>query len=231
MDRVSPMLEKVSTSQAVVNLFTEKIKSGTMKPGDALPSEKALQEQLKVSRFALREGLARLSALGIIKVVHGKGAVITEGIDPQSLRHVFLPMHPALRSERQRDLLEARVVLEGELAYLAAKRRTREHLKAFEEILDRSRAAIDDQEAFSDLDLQFHKAIAEAAGNVYLKQMHMVIRDQLQPILSRHARSGEQRQLVQGRHEAVYEAIKKKAGTRARTLAVENLKAFRADYD
>ncbi|MEM9158702.1 MAG: FadR/GntR family transcriptional regulator [Verrucomicrobiota bacterium] len=217
------MLEKVSTSQAVVNLFTDKIKTGRLKPGESLPSEKALQDQLKVSRFALREGLARLSALGIIKVIHGKGAVITESIDPESLKQVFLPMHPGLRSERQRDLLEARVLLEGELAYLAANRRTRGHLKVFEGILDRSKAALDDRDKFGELDMSFHKAIAEAANNTYLLLMHSVIRDQLQPVLNRHARSKEQREIVQAKHEAVYQAIKKKSATRARTLSEENL--------
>ena len=224
------MLEKVSTSQAVVNLFTERIKTGEIKPGDSLPSEKLLQEELQVSRFALREGLARLSALGIIKVIHGKGAIITSDIDPDSLKNVFLPMHPSIRSGSREDLFEARLLLEGELAFLAAKRRTREHLKRFDEILVNTRKLINEPEPFGELDLAFHMTIAEAAGNSYLMQMHVVIRDQLQPILQRHARSIEQRELILSKHAKVFEAIKRKASTKARSLAIENLKVFQQDY-
>ena len=224
------MIEKVSTSQAVVNLFTDRIKSGEIKPGDSLPSEKLLQEELQVSRFALREGLARLSALGIIKVIHGKGAIITSDIDPDSLKNVFLPMHPSIRSGSREDLFEARLLLEGELAFLAAKRRTREHLKRFDEILVETKKRIDEPEPFGELDMAFHMTIAEAAGNSYLLQMHVVIRDQLQPILQRHARSIEQRELIMEKHTKVFEAIKRKAATKARALAIENLKVFRQDY-
>ncbi len=225
------MLEKVSTSQAVVNLFTDRIKSGQLKPGESLPSEKALQKELKVSRFALREGLARLSALGIIKVIHGKGAVITDNINPISLKNVFLPMHPNLRSETREHLLEARLLLEGELAHLAAKRRTREYLKAFDKILQDTRDALDDREKFGVLDMLFHQTIAEAAGNSYLLQMHMVIRDQLQPVLVKHAGTEEKRQLILENHEKVYQAIKSKAPSKARSQAIENLKFFQEDYE
>lgn len=224
------MLERISTSQAVVNLFIGRIKSGELKPGASLPSEKALQQELKVSRFALREGLARLSALGIIRVIHGKGAVVAGRVDQTSLKNVFLPLNPNLRSETLRDLFEARLVIEGELAYLAAKRRTREQLRELDRILEESAGMLDDRVTFGDLDLAFHRTIAEAAANSYLLQMHQVMRDQLQPVLQRHARSREQRQVIQEKHESVRGAIKRKAATKARSLALENLKAFQADY-
>ncbi len=225
------MLEKVSTSQAVVNLFTDRIRMGELKPGDSLPSEKALQEELKVSRFALREGLARLSALGIIEVTHGRGATVTDNINPISLKNVFLPMHPNLRSETREHLLEARLLLEGELAYLAAKRRTREHLKAFRRILKDTSEALDDREKFGVLDMIFHKTIAEAAGNSYLLQMHMVIRDQLQPVLLKHAGTEGRCQVILEAHDKVYQAIKSKAATKARAQAIQNLKVFEKNYE
>ena len=54
---------KISPSQLVVEYIKEQITSGMLKAGDRLPSERKLQEMMGVSRFALREGLARLTFL------------------------------------------------------------------------------------------------------------------------------------------------------------------------
>jgi DNA-binding transcriptional MocR family regulator len=62
-------LSKISTADAVVNHLKKQIEDGLLKPGGKLPSERLLQQELSVSRFTLREALARLSALGIIKTI------------------------------------------------------------------------------------------------------------------------------------------------------------------
>ncbi len=220
----------VSTSEAVVNFITDRIKAGELKPGDLLPSEKMLQKQLGVSRFALREGLARLSALGIINVIRGKGSIITEQMDSNSLRNVFLPFHLHSPSKKQEDLLESRIILEGELAALAAKRRTSEHLEALRKNVDRTREVNATVEGFSQLDWEFHKIIAVAANNLFLQQMHTVISDQMQPILVKHAEQEDQRSTIVENHDNVLKAIEAQDAEKAKELAVENLKAFQKDY-
>ena len=57
---------KVSASEVIFQYFKQKIKSGELQPGDPLPSERNLQKLLCVSRFSLREGLARLNAIGMM---------------------------------------------------------------------------------------------------------------------------------------------------------------------
>ena len=85
-------IKKVSVVDATVNYIKKQIGDGALKPGDQLPSERMLQEELGVSRFTLREALARLSALGILEVAHGKGAFIAKEMSPSSLEDVFLPL-------------------------------------------------------------------------------------------------------------------------------------------
>ena len=85
-------LQKFTTAEAIVNYFKKEIESGRLKPDDKLPSERMLQEEFGISRFSLREGLARLSALGIIRIIHGKGAFINSEINNASLGHVLMPM-------------------------------------------------------------------------------------------------------------------------------------------
>ena len=85
-------IKKISTVNATANFLKKQIEEGALKPGEQLPSERTLQEILGVSRFTLREALAGLSALGIIKIAHGKGAFIAKEMSPSSLEDVFLPL-------------------------------------------------------------------------------------------------------------------------------------------
>ena len=85
-------LIKISTAEAVVNYFTEQIKSGRLLPGDKLPSERKLQALFGVSRFSLREGMARLNALGLVRVSQGKGAFVNGDACAGSLEKVLIPM-------------------------------------------------------------------------------------------------------------------------------------------
>src|SRR5512140_3304985 len=85
-------LAKISTASAVVNYIKKRIEEGLLKPGEKLPSERLLQQELAVSRFTLREALARLSALGIIKTTHGKGTIVAREVNSATLADVFIPL-------------------------------------------------------------------------------------------------------------------------------------------
>ena len=154
-----------------------------MRPGGALPSERALQEQLGISRFSLREGLARLSALGIIDVRHGKGSVVTEEINGSSLAGVLTPLFATNDLRVLEDLFAARSMLETETARLAAIRRTDKDLVSLREILWMSERTLTKVEIFGKLDFEFHYEIARIADNVLFLKMHEAISEQAQAFL------------------------------------------------
>ena len=64
-------IDKTSTFNDVLKQIIEKIQTGELKPGDALPAERILAEEFGISRPALREVLKALSLLGITVSVHG----------------------------------------------------------------------------------------------------------------------------------------------------------------
>lgn len=76
--------------------MTERIDSGDLPTGAALPSEAALAAEFGVTRPTVRQGLAELRATGVIRVVNGKGAFVA---DPSSRAEVR-PDVAALRRER-----------------------------------------------------------------------------------------------------------------------------------
>ena len=62
----------------VLDLIVENIDSGTLRPGDRLPSERKLAEQLQVSRTSVREALGRLETIGLLESRHGLGTFVKD---------------------------------------------------------------------------------------------------------------------------------------------------------
>jgi len=203
-------LKRVSTAEAVVHYFIEEIEAGNLKQGAQLASERKLQEQFGISRFSLREGLARLSALGIIQIKHGKGAFISGEINIKSLGHVLLPMFSDSTKGSLNDLSEARVLIEERTAELAALRRSAEDVEALREILLQSERALHDPITFGEFDYQFHHLIAQASGNVFFQKMLDVMNDYIHSFLQRHAEDYHSRKSALKNHWQIFDCIEKK---------------------
>jgi len=131
-------LQKISTVDATVNFIKKQIEEGSLRPGEQLPSERNMQKLLNVSRFTLREALAKLSALGIVEITHGKGSFVTEEMKMASLGDVFLPLFMGTSATKTIDFFEARMIIESETVKLCAERRTKNDLKNLKDILDKS---------------------------------------------------------------------------------------------
>jgi DNA-binding FadR family transcriptional regulator len=198
--------------------FCEQITKGKLGPGDRLPSERALQEKLQVSRFMLREGLARLNALGLIEVHHGRGTFISKTVSSSSLRNVLSLLHPDA-GDTSSELLEARTLLEGELSALACLRQTPRELEKLERIIERSAGQLNDLEAFCLSDLDFHRAIAVMAKNQFLAVMHASLWEQIFDVMKRNAKTRKNRKEILGRHRKMLEALQSGEVKRVRELS------------
>lgn len=163
-ERSGPMygtIEPVRSTDAVAQRIEQLILDQRLSPGAALPAERELAAQFSVSRNVLREALRSLSQKGLIRVVHGRGAFVqeanTEAVE-ESLAMLLQRRHVSLA-----DLCDARLLLEPEMAALAAERGTaaeRDRLRALMDALDDAR---DDAESHVEADLALHRCIAEMA--------------------------------------------------------------------
>ena len=150
------------------------IADGALRPGDRLPSEGELCEQLGVSRGSLREAIRMLAALGVLETRHGSGSYVSELhaadlIRGLSLTVGLLPLDAIL------ELYEMRRALESHVAGLAAARVDAETLRELDELLT-ALEATDDDERQSELDHRFHMRIAAIAGNDALSALLDVLR-------------------------------------------------------
>lgn len=157
--------------QHVVEQIQVMVMNGDLKKGDKLPTERALAEQLGVSRTSIREALRSLEMVGLVESRQGEGNFIGGNIrgnffEPLSVMFMLNHGDP-------RDILELRMVIEVEAASLAAKRVKKEgreeDVKELNDIMQKLRNASNEEDS-SNMDLQLHYKISEITGN-YLIMM------------------------------------------------------------
>src|SRR5258708_6562888 len=107
--------------EQIVQQIEASIVKGTLKPGDQLPAERELAVQFAVSRTAVREAVKALREKGLVEAYSGRGTFITNGTS-QAIRLSLDLMIRINQQEGSANLAELRLVLEPEIAGLAASR-------------------------------------------------------------------------------------------------------------
>src|SRR6202022_4589002 len=132
--RVSRLYEQI------VKQVEESILKGQLKPGDQLPAERDLAQSFGVSRTAVREAAKTLREKGLVEAYSGRGTFVTNGTS-QAIRQSLDLMIRINKQEGSAHLAELRLVLEPEIAGLAAERIEEQLLSTMREavvIMDRN---------------------------------------------------------------------------------------------
>lgn len=219
---LQPLATRKLSDQIVAQLETLLLE-GSFRPGDRLPPERQLAEQLGVSRPSLREALQKLAARGLVVSRQGGGTYVTERLDAGFTEpwQEMLGRHPELH----RDLLEFRRMLEGTVARLAAERATeadRERIARLYAEMQTAHAR-DGREQTSDIDVRFHQALADAAHNALFTHLTGSLLTMLQGhvqdnIASLFAAGDVGDQLLE-QHGRVWAAVQARDGAAAQSAA------------
>lgn len=200
--------------------FTALIRSGELRPGDRLPSERELQERLQVSRAVLREALRVLEAKGLVVSGQGKGRFL-RATDPAlgggenpwvSLEKVSLV-----------DIYEVRLLLEPAAASWAALRATPADLAHLDAALDRIRGHERD---WHEEDFPFHLAVAAASHNemtLRILQMQFGLMNQYSPDVYHRLLAEETIEQWAVEHEEIARAVKQGDADRAGRLMYDHV--------
>lgn len=175
--------------------------------GTRLPSEERLAKQFGVSRPVVREALLRLRSDGIIISRHGSGSYVQKR--PKKEFFDFAPLGTIADLMRT---FEYRIALEGEAAWLAARRRTNADIKAITEALHAMDEAATSHAVAADADVRFHRAIAIATRNdLFVSTMNTLAENILAGMnVTRNLSLQLNRtrlELVQREHQAILSAI------------------------
>lgn len=214
--------------EQIVEQIETRILSGDLKPGEQLPAERELAEQLGVSRTAVREAIKTLREKGLVDVLAGRGTFITDHTS-QAMRHSFGQILRLSQGDGAGDLVAVRELLEPEIAFLAAQRIGEDHLQAMRNAVEAMDAAMDSPEQFIEADLDFHLALAEGTGNslipFLIDPIVGLMREQRTRIFN--VPGGPER--GQLHHKRILEAVARRDPEAARQAMREHLKQVRED--
>jgi len=163
-------------SSRIADRLRAQIEQGAFKPGEQLPGHRELASIFGVSVGSVREALSMLISEGRIETRAGRGTFVATHADGSESRRAAAPALPPLERKAIEELIEAREVLELQIAAMAARRASAAHVEALRRHIERLQEAASSPGEFLDADLEFHVVLAEAAGNRYLVQAMTEIR-------------------------------------------------------
>lgn len=210
---------------AVAEALRKQIASGERKPGDRLPGNRELAAAFGVSMGSVREAISTLISEGLIDARAGRGTYVTRDAATSGMTVVAGKSGRVLDRRSVQELIEAREILELQLVALAAQRASAAEIGAIHGALERMAANVDDPAAYSEADVEFHMAVAQAAGNRVLLDAMANIRALLRNELELSNEVGARRygdlQFSHDSHRRVADAIEAGDPERARAELFE----------
>lgn len=191
--------------EAVKDHILRAIESGQFRPGDRLPTERALCESLSAGRSAVRDALAVLQSEGRVLRKAGSGTYVADAAPDMRPVHVS----PA-------DVMAARLAIEPPLAFLVASHATAQDFAEMQMCLDAGAAAAD-LAAFEHWDAALHSAIIQAAHNPLIDQAYALFTAARQQddwgALKRRSLTPDRRAAYQDDHAQIVAALIRRDAT------------------
>jgi len=165
---------KVLLGEQVANYIIEYIQRNNLIAGDSLPSEHEFCQELGVSRTAIREGLKRLQALGLLKSRPRTGMVVQNA----DLAGIFKMISHNLSSNRRRleDLFDMRYIVESNMVELVILHASSDDIAAMQDVV--ARMEKQDNMTLTDwfeLDREFHTLMYLATHNNFIMSMSALL--------------------------------------------------------
>ena len=217
-------VKKIRLYESIVKQIQRLITGGTLKPGQRLPPERELADELQVSRTSIREALRALEMMGYLesRVGVGGGTYIKE----VSFSNIVSPFSETLLQHDGfiMDLLEVRLVLEIEVARLAAKRRSATQLGDLEAAAGQMESEIEEGGTGLNGDNRFHKVLADAAGNKVLQEFVRMCGDLLEVEREEHLRTREEEpRRALNQHYDILEAVREQDSAEAQQVMEDHI--------
>lgn len=213
-----------SISDDAVATIIQMIREKNFAPGDRLPGERLLAEQLGVSRTSIRAALGRLVTLGLLEARAGSGTFVKEP-SSEPLMAALAP-HVLNDANTLRNLFELREMIEVEAAGRAAERATPAQIDQMRYWAEQVAISVQrkDQSALVRADVEFHRQIVIATGNTILVDLINGVADLLREM--RYVSTTDP-QLLPGQ-QSVLAAIEAGIPQAARNAMINHLQTVRA---
>lgn len=222
-------ISRVTMGEQVAVQLAGMISDGRWMVGQKLPSESELCLALNIGRSTLREALKSLAFIGMVRMRPGDGTYVAE-TSPGLLDRILA--RGLLKTEKDlADVCETRLVLETELAAMAAERAESADLDVLSDLLRQSERSIAGEgRPFIELDLEFHLALAGCAKNNVLRHLLSDIRGVLIEWIMKSQELPGLRENALVQHQKIFESIVQRNPDAAREAMQAHLRTFQRAY-
>lgn len=188
---VDPDLFRTPVRKSTVDTVIDRIKdlliSQKLKPGDRLPNEMDLTKSLSASRGSIREAMKVLSSFGVLEIRRGDGTYVSDSTGQKVFDHLLFQV--LLTRIDKSQLLQLRRLLELGIAQIIIKSASDEQIGHIRKVHDLMGRSLDRDEKdpgiLTELDLDFHRAFAEATGNVLIERIYGFTLELFEPSIRR----------------------------------------------
>ncbi|OOM76121.1 HTH-type transcriptional regulator LutR [Clostridium puniceum] len=215
----------------VIEQIKSKIKSGEIKKGDRLPSEREMAESIGVSRTSVREAIRALEVVGLVESKQGAGNYIKTNFD----NSLFEPLSVMfmLQESSVKEMYDLRETLELQCAKLSAENIEDNELALLTAIVDRMYIAGSEEESL-ELDIKFHYLIAKASRNVLLINVLDVISQLMDEFIQKSRmqilHEGNTKESLLEIHENLLRALKCRDESKVCNAMKEHFNLIRKSY-
>ena len=161
-------------AEQVAGQITDLIKTNKWEAGYKLPNEFEMASLLHVGRGTIREAVKLLVAQNVVEIRRGCGTFVCEkpgmAKDPLGLSFV------ADKKKLAQDMCEVRLLIEPQIADMAAERADEDHISRVRELCELTEKKILAGEKYAEEDAAFHEALASCTGNQVIMQLMPIIR-------------------------------------------------------
>ncbi len=161
---VAPSIRELFVQQVVGMIL-----SGQLRPGDRLPTERELADDMKISKTAVHEGVRELHRLGFLDVTSRRGVSVADYAQTGTVDTLLAIMHyhgGQLDAKTCRSILQVRYYLEGPAFQGLASSHTEEDLEKLEELYRQAEEASGEGVyPFAQALFRYHRTVAFLSGN------------------------------------------------------------------
>jgi DNA-binding FadR family transcriptional regulator len=217
--------------EQVCHLIESRIIKGEINVGDKLPTENELAVMYKVSRPVIREAIKALKEKGWVETLVAKGTYVVQNVAKgvENSFDVAVRMKP---DERFSNLIQVRMILEPEIAALAAVKASQDEIARMRQaVCQMDEAVINaDVDTFLKADFAFHMAMAESTGNRLIHLIMAPVVNLMRDVQKYHLSNVVQgNQRSQRNHKRIMKGIERHDPDHARLCMYEHIVQVRDD--
>jgi len=215
-------VKKEKIFQDIVKQIRQLIKTGAIKTGDKLPSERDLARSFRVSRVSVREAIRTLEFAKLVYTRVGDGTYVVANC----VENLTEPLATAMVGGRESlmEIFAVRKMIEPNIAFLVAKKTTADEVLQLKEILIAQKKNIGDANLFTKADYSFHLLLAKIAKSAVFLRVYNTLEELINQTREEFLQEGDRPQIsVQG-HDEIVLAIEKRDPLLAKKAMLRHLR-------